>query len=154
MNNVSLIGRLTRDPDVRHTQSGHTVACFTLAVDAGRDREANFIPCQAWDKTAEVIEKYIGKGRQIGVSGSLISGSYEDRDTGKKIRTLDVNVARIDFCGSRDDAGATTAPQERAQTHARTNTAPRAQAPTQRQDGPLAGFADIDDDFPETLPFV
>lgn len=154
MNNVNLIGRLTRDPDVRHTQSGHTVARFTLAVDAGKDRDANFIPCQAWDKTAEVIEKYIGKGRQIGVSGSLISGSYDDRDTGKKVFTLDVNVARIDFCGSRDDAGATTAPQERAQTRGRTNTAPRAQAATQRQDGPLAGFMDIDDGFPEDLPFV
>lgn len=152
MNNVSLIGRLTRDPDIRHTQSGHTVARFTLAVDAGKDREADFIPCQAWDKTAEVVEKCIGKGRQIGVTGSLKSGSYDDRDTGKKIRTLDVNVARIDFCGSRDDAGTTTAPQERAQTRGWTNTAPRAQTATQRQDGPLAGFMDIPD-MDEELPF-
>lgn len=151
MNNVNLIGRLTRDPDVRHTQSGHTVARFTLAVDAGKDREANFIPCQAWDKTAEVIEKYIGKGRQIGVSGSLISGKYEK--DGGTVFALDVNVARIDFCGSRDDAGTTTAPQERTQPRGRTNTAPQRQNAAQRQDGPLAGFMDIDDGFPEELPF-
>ena len=152
MNTVNLIGRLTRDPDIRHTQSGHTVARFTLAVDAGRDREANFIPCQAWDKTAEVIEKYIGKGRQIGVSGSLISGKYEKE--GGTVFTLDVNVARIDFCGSRDDAGAATAPQERTQTHTRTNTAPQRQKPAQRPQDPLDGFMDMHDDIDEELPFV
>lgn len=155
MNTVNLIGRLTRDPDVRHTQSGHTVARFTLAVDAGKDREADFIPCQAWDKTAELVEKYIGKGRQIGVTGSLKSGSYDDKDTGKKIRTLDVNVSRIDFCGSRDDAEATGSPQERTQTHTRTNTAPQRQKPAQRPQDPLDGFMNIPESIDdEELPFV
>lgn len=152
MNNVNLIGRLTRDPDIRQTQSGHTVARFTLAVDAGRDREANFIPCQAWDKTAEVVEKYIGKGRQIGVSGSLISGKYEKE--GGTVFTLDVNVARIDFCGSRSDAEGTGSPQERTQTHTRTNTAPQRQKPAQRPQDPLDGFMNMHDDISEELPFV
>lgn len=149
MNNVNLIGRLTRDPDIRHTQSGHTVARFTLAVDAGRDQEANFIPCVAWDKVAETIERYVTKGRQIGVTGSLKSGKYEK--DGQTVFTLDVNVARMDFCGSRSDAEATGAPQERGNSRGRTNTAPQAQTRTQRQDGPLSGFydaADIDEDLP------
>lgn len=146
MNNVNLIGRLTRDPDVRHTQSGHTVARFTLAVDAGKDREADFVPCVAWDKIAENIERYVYKGRQIGVTGSLKSGKYEK--DGRTVFTLDVSLSGFDFCGSRDDAGTTTAPQERG----RTNTAPRSQAAIQRQDGPLAGFMDIPD-MDEELPF-
>lgn len=151
MNTVNLIGRLTSDPDVRHTQSGHTVARFTLAVDAGRDQEASFIPCVAWDKTAETIERYVTKGRQIGVTGSLKSGSYDDRETGKKIYTLDVNVFRMDFCGSRSDAEAAGTPQERRQADTRANTAPQRQ--TRAQD-PLDGFMDMHDDIDEELPFV
>lgn len=149
MNNVELIGRLTRDPDIRHTQSGHTVARFTLAVDAGKDQEANFIPCVAWDKLAETIEKYVGKGRQIGVTGSLKSGKYE-RD-GQTIFTLDVNVRGIDFCGSRNDAEATGSPQERRQADVRTNTRRQTQKPTQ---DPLDGFMNLHDDIDEELPFI
>lgn len=152
MNTVNLIGRLTRDPDIRHTQSGHTVARFTLAVNAGRDREANFIPCQAWDKTAEVIEKYITKGRQIGVVGSLKSGKYEK--DGQTVHTLDVNVTEVHFCGSRSDAEGTGSPQERTQTHTRTNTAPQRQKPVQRPQDPLDGFMNMHDDIDEELPFV
>lgn len=151
MNNVSLIGRLTRDPDVRHTQSGKTVARFTLAVDRGQDA-ADFIPCQAWDKTAQIIEKHFTKGRRIGVSGSLVSGKYDDRD-GKTVFTLDVNVQRVDFCDSKSDntaAEGTGKPRERAQAQPRTNTQARQETPAGEA---LDGFLNIPEGIDEELPF-
>lgn len=151
MNNVNLIGRLTRDPDVRQTQSGKTVARFTLAVDRGQDA-ADFIPCQAWDKTAQIIEKHFKKGRRMGVSGSLISGKYDDRD-GKTVYTLDVNVQRVDFCDSKNDSAAaegTGKPQERAQAHVRANTQPRRETPA---DDIPDGFLNIPEGIDDELPF-
>ena len=99
MNNVSLIGRLTRDPDVRY--SGEiSVARFTLAVarPKTKDKEAtsDFISCVAFGKTAELVEKYVGKGRMIGVTGHIQTGNYTDKD-GKKVYTTDVITDKVEF---------------------------------------------------------
>ncbi len=98
MNNVTLVGRLTRDIELRYTQTSNTATCkFTLAV--GRDRnkdETDFISCQAWGKTAETLEKWCKKGSRIAVQGSIRTGSYEDRN-GNKVFTTDVNVDRLDI---------------------------------------------------------
>nr|DAU66819.1 MAG TPA: Single strand binding protein [Caudoviricetes sp.] len=78
MNNVSLIGRLTKDVEERRTQSGTPVASFTLAVDRRKKEDgADFIPCIAWDKAAETIAKYVHKGDLFGVTGYIQTRSYE-----------------------------------------------------------------------------
>lgn len=85
MNKVILVGRLTRDPDVKNTTSGRTVATFTLAVDRrfkNKDgqKEADFIPIVFWGKPAELVGQYLSKGSQIGVAGRLQVRSYEAQD--------------------------------------------------------------------------
>lgn len=78
MNNVSLIGRLTKDVEERRTQNGTPVASFTLAVDRRKKEDgADFIPCIAWDKAAETIAKYVHKGDLFGVTGYIQTRSYE-----------------------------------------------------------------------------
>ena len=104
MNSVSLIGRLTRDPEVRYGAASQTaVARFSLAVDrpwTSKDGEqtADFIGIKCFGKTAEFVEKYLTKGRLIGVSGRIQTGSYEK--DGQKVYTTDVIADRIEFLGS------------------------------------------------------
>ena len=110
MNRVVLVGRLTRDPELRTTTSGISQTRFTLAVNrrtAGADgqREADFISCIAWRGTAEAIAKYLKKGRELAVEGSIRTGSYDAQD-GTKRYTTDVVVDNFTFIGS--GAGANT----------------------------------------------
>lgn len=102
MNNVNLIGRLTKDPEVREIKGKDGMiaqASFFLAIDRGND-EADFIRCVAFGKTAEVIEDYTGKGTRIGVSGHIRTGSYEHKD-GYTVYTFDVIVDRFDFADGK-----------------------------------------------------
>lgn len=111
MNKVILMGRLTRDPEVRYS-SGETataVARFTLAVDrrfARRDGEqtADFIGCVAFGKNAEVIEKYFRQGMRVIICGHIQTGSYTNRD-GQKVYTTDVVVEEQEFAESKKDPG-------------------------------------------------
>lgn len=100
MNNVILIGRLTRDPELRYTTSQMAVATFTLAIDrpvkAGKEKEADFPRVTVFGKTAENCEKYLAKGRMVAVQGSIQTGSYEDKD-GKRVYTTDVIANRVEF---------------------------------------------------------
>lgn len=110
MNNVILIGRLTKDPETTQTQSGHTVVRFSLAVDRrGRDAGADFPTCVAFDKTAELIGKYCKKGDRLGVIGRIQTGSYEK--DGRKVYTTDVIVHEIELMGGKREE---SAPQETA----------------------------------------
>ncbi len=106
MNSVALTGRLTRDPEVRYTQSQTAVASFTLAVDRpfSKDREnsADFIRITSFGKQAEFVEKYLNKGRLVGVTGRIQTGSYQDKD-GKTVYTTDVIADRIEFLGPKGD---------------------------------------------------
>lgn len=104
MNNVILIGRLTRDPELRYTQQTNTaVARFTVAVDSQNGKkEADFIGCKAFGKTAEVIDRYMSKGRQIAIEGRIQTGNYKDKD-GRTVYTTAVIVNRVEFIGSRND---------------------------------------------------
>ena len=92
MNQVNLVGRLTRDAEVKTTTSDKKVATFTLAVDrkfknAQGQREADFIPIVVWDKPAEIIEKYTSKGSQVSIGGRLQVRSYEANDGQRKYVT-------------------------------------------------------------------
>jgi len=112
MNRVVLVGRLTRDPDARYTQSGKAVTTFTLAVDrrfARRDAEnngqptADFIPIVTWDKLAEICANNLAKGRQIAIEGRIQTRTYDAQD-GTKRYVTEVVADNMDFCGSRNDA--------------------------------------------------
>jgi len=107
MNRVILIGRLTRDPEVRTTQTGSMNARFTIAVNRNYqgqngERTADFISCVAWNKRAELVSKYCKKGMQIAIEGSIQTGSYDAQD-GTKRYTTDVVCDNITFLGSRSD---------------------------------------------------
>lgn len=109
MNAVQLVGRFTRDPDVRYTESGLSIARFTIAVDRRFKKEgeqaADFINCVSFGKTAEFIEKYFGKGMRIGVTGRIQTGSYTNKD-GAKVYTTDVIVEAAEFVESKSNTGA------------------------------------------------
>ena len=102
MNNVVLIGRLVRDPETRY--SGEmAITTFTLAVDRqGKDKGADFIRIVSFDKTAELCEKYLAKGRQVAIQGRINTGSYENKE-GQKVYTTDVIADRVKFLGSKGE---------------------------------------------------
>ena len=102
MNQFNGIGRLTRDADVRYSSDGKAVARFTLAIDREYDREkADFPSCVAFDKKAELIEKYTHKGSRIRITGRIQTGSYEK--DGKKVFTTDIVVNELEFLDSKKD---------------------------------------------------
>lgn len=115
MNKVELTGRLTRDPDIRQsqTQSGENmiIARYTLAVDRRVKREegqtADYIPCVAFGKNGEFAEKYLRQGIKIGVVGRIQTGSYTDRD-GKKVYTVEVVVEEHEFEETKKSTGGNT----------------------------------------------
>jgi single-strand DNA-binding protein len=98
LNNVNLIGRLGRDPEVRYTSGGKAVANFSLAVDDGygEKKTTSWVPIVAWEKTAELAQQYLVKGSQVAVSGQLRQRSYEDRN-GTTHNVLEVIARQIDF---------------------------------------------------------
>ena len=99
MNRVILSGRLTKDAEIRYTQTNEKVASFTLAVDRIGSEEADFINCIAFKKTAEFIEKYLSKGRKILALGRINTNSYEK--DGKKVYTTNVIVEQVEFADSK-----------------------------------------------------
>lgn len=112
MNNVVLIGRLTRDPELSYTPNNSTaVGRFTIAVDrpvqAGKERQADFIRITVWGKQAETCERYLTKGRQVAVMGRIQTGSYKNRE-GVTVYTTEVVADRVEFLGggnSNNDGG-------------------------------------------------
>ena len=108
MNKVILIGNLTKDPELRTTQSGKAVTAFNMAVqrkfrnDSG-DYDADFISCIAWGKTAEFISQYFKKGNKIGVVGSIQTRTYEK--DGRKVYVTEVNVEEAEFVESKKADG-------------------------------------------------
>ena len=101
MNNVSLVGRLTKDPEMRYTQTGTGVANFTLAINRpfksqDGQEEADFIRCVAFGKRAETIANYVKKGNRFGVTGRIQTGSYQN-DQGQTVYTTDVVVDGFTF---------------------------------------------------------
>lgn len=109
MNTVVLIGRTTRDPELRRTGNGTAVTSFTLAVNrdfkTNDGQEADFIQCVAWKKTAELLEQYVHKGDRIAVNGSIRTRNYEDNH-GKKVYITEVLVNHVEFLETknRDDS--------------------------------------------------
>ena len=109
LNHIIIMGRLTRDPELRRTGSGIAVASFTLAVDRdfgskeGGEKETDFIDCVAWRQTGEFVSKYFTKGRMAVVSGRLQIRSWTDKD-GNKRRTAEVVADNVYFGDSKRDS--------------------------------------------------
>lgn len=116
MNNVSLIGRLVKEPEVKYTTGNEPMAVckFTVAIDDGygEKKRTNFIPVTVFGKQAENCEKFLGKGRQVGVTGKIQTGSYEK--DGRKVYTTDVIASNVEFIGSKEsvDNGVKTSQNE------------------------------------------
>ena len=108
LNHITIMGRLTRDPELRYTQSQTPVSSFTLAVDRdfgsrdGGEKQTDFIDCVAWRQTAEFVSKYFTKGRMAVVSGRLQIRDWTDREGGKR-RSAEVVVDNVYFGDSRRD---------------------------------------------------
>lgn len=153
MNKVILMGRLTRDPDVRYSagENATAVARYTLAVDRRfkRDGEstADFIGCVAFGRQAEFAEKYLRQGTKIAISGRIQTGSYTNRD-GQKVYTTDVVVEDQEFAESK------SASEHNSGYSAPYNAAPAQAAPSHDMGGVSAdGFMNIPDGIDEELPF-
>lgn len=113
MNSVQLIGRLTRDPDVRYTSGSQmAVATFVLAIDRptrqGEEKKADFPRITVFGKQAETCEKYLVKGRKVAVEGRIQTGSYQNKD-GNTVYTTDVIANRVEFLEWGDKDGAAPA---------------------------------------------
>ena len=113
INQVILMGRLTRDPETRSTTSGKTVTTFSLAVDrGGQDDTADFFDITAWEKTGELVAQYLSKGRRVLVQGRLRQDSWDDKETGKKRSKVEVVASDVTFLDgpSGDNNGGGSAP--------------------------------------------
>ncbi len=151
MNKVILMGRLTRDPDVRYSQgeSATAVARYTLAVDRrfrrDGDATADFIGCVAFGRQAEFAEKYLRQGTKIAITGRIQTGSYTNRD-GQKVYTTDVVVEEQEFAESKNASGDHAGGFQQAGSN-----------PFQSAPAPSAaagdGFMNIPDGIDEELPF-
>lgn len=117
MNSVVLIGRLTRDPEVRYTQDQMAIARFSVAIDrpvtAGREKQTDFPNVVVFGKQAESCERFLSKGRLVGVQGRIQTGSYTNKD-GNKVYTTEVVASRVEFLewGDRPAAGASVPKQD------------------------------------------
>lgn len=119
INQVILMGRLTRDPEVRTTTTGKTIASFSLAVDrGGQDDQTDFFEITAWEKLGELVSQYLSKGRRCLVQGRLRQDSWEDKETGKKRSKVEVVATDVTFLDgpSGDSAGT---------SHSSVNTSPK-----------------------------
>lgn len=138
MNKVILIGRLTRDPEVRYSQGENqtAVARYTLAIDRkfkkDNEQTADFIPCIAFGKAGEFVEKYFRKGMKVSVVGRIQTGSYTNKD-GVKVYTTDVVVEEQEFAESKN-----------SNQQSNTNQPPMR---------PSEEFMNIPDDIADELPF-
>src|SRR5699024_2490965 len=120
MNSVQIIGRLTKDIELRYANTGTAIALFTVAVNRRfknqhGEQEADFIRCKAFKKSAEILAQYTGKGSQIGIEGTIQTGTFDGQD-GKKVFTTDVIVNNFDFLDSKGSQQ-TQQPQQNQQQH-------------------------------------
>lgn len=139
LNLTALMGRLTTDPELKHTQSGVPVCSFTLAVDRsyvkqGEQRQTDFIDIVAWRSTAEFVSRYFHKGQLVAVQGSIQTRTYEDKQ-GNKRKAVDVLADTVHFAEPRrqDNNSPSPAPAPAASPYSQ---------------GDFSSFEQVDDDLP------
>ncbi len=107
INQVILMGRLTRDPEMRTTSTGKTIASFSIAVDrGGQEDAADFFDVTAWEKLGELVNQYLSKGRRCLVQGRLRQDSWDDKETGKKRSKVEVVATDVTFLDGPAGEGA------------------------------------------------
>lgn len=112
MNRIILVGRTTKEIELRTTASGKITTSFCIAVDRRANKSTDFIDCIAWGKTAELLRDYVRKGEKIGIEGSLQTRTYEDKN-GNKRKAVEVLVDSMEFLEPKNQAPEeTTAPAE------------------------------------------
>lgn len=153
LNHITLMGRLTRDPELRYTQAGTPVASFSLAVERdfssrdGGERQTDFIDCVAWRQTGEFVSKYFSKGNMAAVSGRLQIRDWVDRDNNKR-RSAEVVVDNVYFCESKKS-------RESSENSSGYQSSAPASGFSEYDSSPVKGgsaFSELDDDDGE-LPF-
>ena len=161
MNKVVLMGRLTKEPDVRQSQGAEpvTIARYTLAVDRRQKKQegqqADFISCVAFGKAGEFAEKYLHKGTKICVSGRIQTGSYTRQD-GTKAYTTDVVIEEQEFAESKADSGRAAMDDQMAAMYAGQRSQEGQQDRSGQQgsiESAMEGFMNIPDGIDEELPF-
>nr|DAG69201.1 MAG TPA: Single strand binding protein [Caudoviricetes sp.] len=146
LNQISVQGRLARDPELRRTNSGKAVTSFALACDRDfknqqtGEKEVDFIECVAWGGTAEMVEKYFHKGQMAVATGRLQLRGWTDKN-GQKRRTAEILVNSVYFCGSKENGTQASSGADNGYS------TPAYQAPA-----PAANFAELEDDDAQ-LPF-
>lgn len=117
MNNVNLIVRLTRDPEVNYTPSGKAICSFGVALDKGYGdhKHAVYMDCKIWEKKGETFAQYVKKGQQVGITAELDMESWEDKTSGQKRTKLCLDVRDFTLIGNKQDGGSSE-PQQRAQS--------------------------------------
>ena len=133
MNKVQLVGRLTKDPEMKLTSNQTQYCNFTIAVDrrfkdANGQRQTDFINCVAWKQTAVFIQKYFGKGSRIGIAGSIQTRNYEDQD-GQKHFITEVLAEEAEFVDSASKADATQQAEQPAEPQAQAEAEPTGNLP-------------------------
>ena len=157
LNHIVVMGRLTRDPELRRTGSGIAVTSFTVAVDRdfgpkdGGDRETDFIDCVAWRQTGEFVSKYFAKGRMAVVSGRLQIRSWTDKD-GNKRRTAEVVADNVYFGDSKRDGADNYSGNSYGNSGYSAPAAPAYGSYTAPSAPPASDFAMMEDDDAQ-LPF-
>ena len=159
MNQVQLVGNLTRDPESGTTQSGITYCRFTVACqrrykDANGQYQADFIQCTAWRQTGEFVQRYFRKGSKIGLTGSITTGSYVGQD-GQKRYTTEITVDNVEFVAPRSDSsgggnGGGSYGQPAGGQENRSGPIPGIMQPPKNQQMNMNDFTEVEDD---ELPF-
>jgi single-strand DNA-binding protein len=122
INQVILLGRLTRDPEARTTSTGKTVVSFSLAVDRqGSDDQADFFDITAWEKLGDLVTQYLSKGRRVLVQGRLRQDSWDDKETGKKRSRVEVTATDVTFLDGPSGDGQSSAPAASSNNSSSTN---------------------------------
>lgn len=126
LNVVALVGRLTADPELKHTSNDLAVTRFSIAVSrsyarAGSERQTDFIDIVAWRSTAEFVCRYFRKGNQIAIEGAIQTGSYQDKD-GNKRRTFEVVASNVHFVESKKDSMASAESSQRVSSESDSQT--------------------------------
>ena len=155
MNKVVLIGRLTRDPELRYTGNNTPVATFSLAVDRPfnsntQERGTDFIPIVVWNKQAENVKNYLTKGSQVGIDGRIQTRSYDDKD-GQKRYVTEVVANNVEFLGSKNSSNDTKKAAEVSLDDFK--DAPAEPKGTDLEDNPFADFGSSIEISDDELPF-
>lgn len=123
INQVILMGRLTRDPEQRTTTTGKTVVGFSIAVDrVGQDDSADFFDVTAWEKLGELVVQYLSKGRRVLVQGRLRQDSWDDKDTGKKRSRVEVVATDVTFLDGPSGDGSSSVPSDAPKPSSKTKS--------------------------------